>query len=63
MQQELKNTAYIVLETEDSTISINDSEDINEIINTLINARTKKAKILHGKKAYYGCIYMMKRKL
>ena len=40
MQQELKNTAHIVLETEDSTISINDNGDINKIINTLIHAKT-----------------------
>ena len=51
MQQELKNTAHIVLETEDSTISINDSEDINEIINTLINARTKKSEDITWKKS------------
>ena len=41
MQQELKNTAYIELETEDKTISINDNGNINEIINALINAKTK----------------------
>lgn len=41
MQQELKNTAYIELETEDKIISINDNGDINEIINALINAKTK----------------------
>ncbi len=51
MQQELKNTAHIVLETEDSTIFINDNGDINEIINTLIHDKTKISEDITWKKS------------
>lgn len=51
MQQELKNTAHIVLETEDSTIFINDNGEINEIINTLIHDKTKIGEDITWKKS------------
>lgn len=41
IKQELNNTSYIVLETYDKEITINDKIEINKIINTLSNGRAK----------------------
>lgn len=41
MKQKLNNTSYIVLETYDKEITINDKIEISKIINTLSDSRAK----------------------